>query len=102
MQTRLTQRLARKLAKAKRSASFPAVARMFEITTPAGKPNPGMVKRLIEGYQPKKLDTLRRCHLLPRPKLPVIHDEPTRRVLIGAWRLRRRWVGPEEYFGGRS
>jgi hypothetical protein len=100
MQSRLTRRLSEKLSKAHRSMSFRAVARKFEITTPAGKPNSGMVKRLIEGYQPKKFDTLWRCHLLPQPKMPTIHDEPIRRVLIGAWRMNGRWVGPEEYFGG--
>jgi len=101
MQTRPIRRLAKLLAKERRFLSYPKLAKKYQITTPAGKPNPGMVKRLIEGYQPHRPATLRRCPVPPAPP-PVIHDEPARRVLIGAWRLDGRWVGPEEIFGVRT
>jgi hypothetical protein len=82
--------------------SFPKVARTFGITTPDGNPNPGMVKRLIDGYQPRRPDTLKRCGIFPVIKPVQIQDEPARRVLTGAWKLCNRWVGPEEFFGARS
>jgi hypothetical protein len=101
MQTRSTRRLARKMALAARSMSFRQVAKMFGIVTPEGKPNPGMVYRIIhQGYEPKRPDTIRRCPVPPVE--PVIHDEPIRRVLTGAWKLDGRWVSPEEFFGVRS
>lgn len=77
------------------------VAKMFGITTPGGKPNGRMVKHLIDGYIPSNADTLRRCGLFPKVSESVIHDEPPRRVLIGAWKLHGRWVSPEEYFNAK-
>lgn len=97
MQTRPIARLARILAKESRSASLRWLAKTYGIVTPAGKPNSGMVYRLINGYQPKRASTLARIPIPPEP--PKI--EPTRRVLVGAWRLDGRWVSPEEYFGGK-
>lgn len=99
MQTRPIRRLARILSKASRSTSFRQLAKTYRITTPAGKPNPGLVKHLIDGYQPHRPDTLSRCPV--PPVQPRIHAEPIRRVLTGAWRLDGRWVGPEEFFGAR-
>lgn len=100
MQSRSIRRLSKIMASANRSMSFRQVAKTYQITTPKGKPNPGMVKRIIDGYQPKRRSTLARCPVPPRP--PRIKHEPIRRVLVGAWRKDRRWVGPEEYFGARS
>jgi hypothetical protein len=112
MQSRPTRRLAKKLKKAARSASFRNVAKTFGITTPAGKPNPGLVYRMIyQGYEPKRLDTKKRSGLLPAdpisnqpvPGSPqgqsaIENPEPARRVLTGAWNLGGLWVTPEEYF----
>lgn len=95
MQTRPIRRLARILAKESHSTSFRKLAKTYRIVTPKGKPNSGMVFRLVNGYQPKRASTLARIPIPPEP--PRI--EPTRRVLIGAWRLDGRWVSPEEYFG---
>jgi hypothetical protein len=93
--------LARKIAKASLTMSRLQVAKTFEIVTPAGLPNKRAVKYLADGYLPKREDTLRRWGLLkPATPRPVI--EPSRRVLIGAWKRGRRWVSPEEYFGARS
>jgi hypothetical protein len=96
MQTRPMKRLARILAKEHRFMSFPQLAKKYSITTPEGKPNPGMVKRIIEGYQPRKADTLNRCPIPPIPTPEII--EPQRRVLLGAWKLGKNWVTPEDYF----
>ena len=82
--------------------SFPKLAKLYGITTPAGQPNPGMVKRLIDGYQPKRLATLKRCGIFPAHPIATFGEEPDRRVLVGAWKLHGRWVSPEEYFGARS
>jgi hypothetical protein len=101
MQSRLTRRVAQKLAIAHRSMSFRQVAKLYGIVTESGKPNPGLVKHLIDGYQPRRPDTLRRCGLLRAPRPRMLPEEPTRRVLIGAWKRGRRWVSPEEYFGAR-
>jgi hypothetical protein len=103
MQTRPIRRLAAKMAQERRlepPVSYPKIARKYGITTPKGKPNPGMVKRLIDGYQPRRPATLARIPIPPVE--PKIHAEPIRRVLIGAWKLDGRWVGPEEYFGSRA
>ena len=103
MQTRLTKQLAQKLRKAHRSMSFRKAARFYGILTPSGRPNGGMAKRIIQGYQPKHEDTLRRCGLIPDPKaFQVPEDEPTRRVLTGAWKIGSSWASPEEFFGARS
>ena len=102
MKSRLTRQLSQKLAQAHRSMSYRRVAKAYGITTPAGRPNGGMVKRLIDGYQPKRTDTLLRCGLIPQPVEPIIPDEPTRRVITGAWKLGTRWVSPEEIFGARA
>lgn len=74
-------------------------AKAFGIVTPSGEPNGSMVKMLIDGYIPRREDTLRRCGLLVMPRPPIIHDEPAHRVLMGAWKLHGHWVSPEEYFG---
>lgn len=97
MQSRSIRRLARILTKEGHSTSLRELAKIYEIVTPTGKPNSGMVYRLINGYQPKRASTLARIPIPPEP--PKI--EPTRRVLIGAWRLDGSWVSPEEYFGGK-
>jgi hypothetical protein len=97
MQTRPIRRLARKMAQEHRFTSLRNLARKFGITTPTGKPNPGMVKRIMDGYQPRRPSTLRRVPIPP----PDPVDEPIRRVLTGAWRLHGRWVSPEEYFKSR-
>ena len=97
---RRIRRLASRLAKASLTMSRRQVAKKFGITTPGGRSNGIMVKRLLDGYVPVREDTLRRCGLLTPPK-PRIPNEPVRRVLIGAWKLNGRWVGPEEYFGAR-
>jgi hypothetical protein len=100
MQSRSIRRLSKIMASASRSMSFRQVAKTYQITTPKGKPNPGMVKRIIDGYQPKRRSTLERCPVPPRP--PRIKHEPIRRVLIGAWRLRGHWISPEEFFGVKT
>jgi hypothetical protein len=82
--------------------SFRKVARFYNILTPGGKPNGGMVKRLIQGYQPKRQNTLLRCGLLPTVLPIIIPEEPARRVLIGAWKMGGSWVSPEQYFGARQ
>jgi len=92
---RKIQKLARKLAKAHKTMSYPQIAKAFGITTPTGAPNPRLVKWLTEGYRPSHEDTLRRSGLLADAP-PVIHDEPARRVLTGPWKLDSRWVSPEE------
>jgi hypothetical protein len=101
MQSRPTRRLAKNLKKAARKMSERKVAILFNITTPEGKPNSGMVHKIMHGYQPAKRDTLKRCGLLKRQR-KIIHDEPARRVLTGAWKLGKRWVSPEEFCGVRS
>jgi hypothetical protein len=96
MQTRPMKHLAKILAKERHSMSFPELAKKYHITTPTGKPNPGMVKKIIDGYQPKRTDTLNRCPIPPMRETEIV--EPTRRVLSGAWRLGSNWVSPEDYF----
>jgi hypothetical protein len=89
------------LAKERKTMSLRKIALTHGITTPSGEPNKRLVSWIADGYMPKQADTLRRSGLLAEEP-PVIHDEPLRRVLIGAWRKGRRWVSPEEYFGGHS
>jgi hypothetical protein len=95
------RKLSKILVKEHKTMSERKIAIKHHITTPDGDPNKALVSLMIRGYMPKMLDTQRRAGLL-KPEPPVIKDEPARRVLIGAWRKDRRWVGPEEYFGARS
>jgi hypothetical protein len=96
MQSRPMRRLAKILVREHHNFSFRQLARIHQITNAAGKPNPGLVKHLIDGYQPRRAATLAR---IPVPPVePRIVKEPVRRVLSGAWKLHGRWVGPEEYF----
>ena len=99
--TRRTRSLAKKLAKASLTMSRRKVAKAFGITTPGGEPNGIMVKHLIDGYIPVREDTIRRCGLLRDPRPRVIPEEPTRRVLTGAWKRHGHWISPEEFFGAR-
>jgi hypothetical protein len=90
---------ASEVKKAARHLSHHQVAKAFGMITPSGQPNARAVAHILTGYLPRNIDTLRRWGLLAPPTPP---DEPARRVLSGAWKLRGRWVSPEEYFKGRS
>ena len=102
MQSRPTRRLAQILARTLKKTSFRETAKMHKILTEDGRPDPGMVKQLVKGYEPMKISTRSRLGLPPLPYCPEckrrtvqhhehtpkpIADEPIRRVLSGAWRL---------------
>jgi hypothetical protein len=84
MQTRPTTRLARILASAHRKKSFRQIAIQYQILTPGGHPDKGMVKRIIDGYEPKLPETRARLGLPPLPavcpsckrRIPHTHPKP--------------------------
>lgn len=94
------RKLSKTLAKERSKMSLRKIALSHGITTPSGAPNKRLVSHMADGYMPRQEDTQRRAGLL-NPEPPVIHDEPPRRVLTGAWRKDGRWVSPEEYFGAK-
>jgi hypothetical protein len=105
MRKRITLRQIRhraaQIKKAAYGMSRLEAAKAFGITTPDGRPNKMAITHLLNGYIPTHEETLRRWGLLADPEPAAILAEPTRRVLIGAWKLYGHWVGPEEYFGAR-
>jgi hypothetical protein len=116
MQSRPVSHLARILRSShKNTRSWPRTAADHGVLTPDGDPNPGLAFRIaMKGYEPKSLELRERlglpaecatCHRRIRSKHPApikvneILDEPQRRVLAGAWRLRSGgWGSPEEWF----
>jgi hypothetical protein len=88
MQSRPTNRLAKKMASYARRHSWTETARKFQITDPTGKPSRQLAQRIAVGYEPKKPDTRSRCGLpvkitLPHPvtinqllKLPISDMPP--------------------------
>jgi hypothetical protein len=74
MQTRPTARLSSKLARYARKHSLRETARRYGILDPYGRPSKGMVRLLLDGYEPKTEATRMRIGLpakLPRPPRPV-------------------------------
>jgi hypothetical protein len=63
MQTRVTSRLAKKLASYARRHSWTETARKYKITRPNGKPSKGLAKQIAEGYEPMRPETRARCGL---------------------------------------
>lgn len=116
MQTRPTRQLARILAATLKTASFRETARQHKILTADGRPDPGLVKLLVNGYEPINDITRARLGLPPLPYCTQCHrrrpmhtneskppvqpeDEPARRVLSGAWFFGGQWVDIETVFG---
>ena len=102
MQTRPTSRLAKNLARTLKTASVRETARIHNILLSDGRPDPSAGVRLVHGYEPKSDPARARMGLPPLKYCPVckhrrsahrnhiqkpVQDEPTRRVLWGAWRL---------------
>jgi hypothetical protein len=63
MQSRLTRRLAARMASYAKRHSLSDVARKFGIHDPHGLPSRGLVKQIIEGYEPKRPTTRTRIGL---------------------------------------
>jgi hypothetical protein len=63
MQIRTTARLSRILASAVKKSSFRQAAIDHNIFTADGRPDPGMVKHLINGYEPRRPETRARLGL---------------------------------------
>ena len=73
MQTRPTCRLVQKMARYARKHSRRQVAEKFGIVDPHGQPSKGLVKMLLDGYEPIKPETRIRLGLPPELPKPVHH-----------------------------
>jgi hypothetical protein len=81
MKTRPTTQLARILASAVKKSNFRKVAIEYQILTADRLPNPGMVKQLINGYEPRRPETRARLGLpavCPQcnRRIPHVHPKP--------------------------
>jgi hypothetical protein len=70
MQSRPVRRLASKMASYARKHSLSDVARKYHVIDPHGRPSRGLVKQIIEGYEPKRPVTRVRIGLPARVHLP--------------------------------
>ena len=70
MQSRPVRRLAMKMASYARNHSLSNVARKYHIIDPHGKPSRGLVKQIIEGYEPRRSCTRTRIGLPAKIRIP--------------------------------
>lgn len=73
MQSRPVRRLAAKLRserRRKKPKSYRRLSLDYGILSSNGTPNPGLVKNIIDGFEPTDPDTRRRIHLPPLDHCP--------------------------------
>ena len=70
MQSRVTRRLALKMASYHQKHSFTEVARKFGIINPSGLPSKGLAKQIIQGYEPRRKKTRARIGLPEKVRIP--------------------------------